>query len=348
MSARILILVCIGALVLAAVVVFVSSHSVIPLSHDTGSTSTNSVRNALTVTTSIMTSSERPAILTDGIRHSVPLDEILSGGPPPDGIAPIDHPKFIAVAAASKFLGDDEIGLALDYNGAHRFYPFQILVWHEIVNDTINGQRVLVTYCPLCRSGAVFDPVVNGERVEFGTSGKLWNSNLVMYDRKTKSLWPQVLGEAVVGEMTGAKLPILPSDIVHFGAWKKTFPTGEVLSRDTGAVRGYGTDPYGNYYTSPGTYFPLTHTDNRLGEKELVLGIVIGGKAKAYSPAAIKRAGEITDQFAGQTIVAKYDAGLEAVRLFEKKPDGTLERLNPVTAYWFSWAAAHPDTELFK
>ncbi|MBI2989897.1 MAG: DUF3179 domain-containing protein [Candidatus Magasanikbacteria bacterium] len=291
---------------------------------------------------------EKQVRLFGGVKRSVPLDEIVNGGPPPDGIPPIDHPQFVAIDEAEKFLSEAEIGLALNYKGRSRFYPFQILVWHEIVNDLFDDIRVLVTYCPLCRSGIVFDPVVAGERVEFGTSGKLWNSNLVMYDRKTHSLWSQVLGEAIVGDMTGTKLKVLASDIIRFGAWKRAFPQGEVLSRNTGQIRDYGTDPYGNYYTTSGTYFPINHTDNRLDDKELVLGLVVNGHAKAYYPVAIQRAGKIEDSLAGKIIVGEYDTDIEAVRLFEKKPDGTLERLNPVAVYWFSWAAAHPDTELFK
>ncbi|MBI4160268.1 DUF3179 domain-containing protein, partial [Candidatus Wolfebacteria bacterium] len=185
-------------------------------------------------------------MITSGVKHSVPLDEIVGGGPPKDGIPSIDRPKFISVGEASEQVSDAEPGLALEIGSVSRFYPFQVLVWHEIVNDTIGGRRILVTYCPLCLSGIVFDPVVNGERVEFGTSGKLWNSNLVMYDRKTESLWSQILGEAIVGEMTGTQLKVLPSDQIRFGDWRKFHPSGEVLSRDTGATRFYGQDPYGD------------------------------------------------------------------------------------------------------
>ncbi len=295
-------------------------------------------------------------MITDGVKHSVPLDSILGGGPPKDGIPPIDHPKFVSIADAGKTLSNNEPGIALEAGGVNHFYPFQILVWHEIVNDIIpvpsgvegNGQRVLVTYCPLCLSGIVFDPLVNGERVEFGTSGKLWNSNLVMYDRKTNSLWSQILGEAIVGEMTGTQLKVLPSDQIRFGDWRKLHPKGEVLSRDTGATRFYGQDPYGDYYTTPGTYFPVDKKDGRLGEKEFILGIVVSGKAKAYWPPAIKNVGKIEDTFGGKTIVAEYEKDIDAVRLYEKKVDGTRERINPFGSFWFSWVAAHPQTELYK
>lgn len=286
--------------------------------------------------------------VTNGVKHSVPLDKIIGGGPPKDGIPSIDRPTFVSVGEASKKLSDSEPGIALEIHKVNRFYPFQILVWHEIVNDTIHGKRVLVTYCPLCLSGIVFDPLVNGERVEFGTSGKLWNSNLVMYDRKTDSLWSQILGEAIVGEKTGTLLEVLPSDQIRFGDWRKLHPNGEVLSRDTGAIKFYGQDPYGDYYTRPGTFFPVDKKDSRLGEKEFILGIVVSGKAKAYWPPAVKKAGKVEDVFQGKTIVAQYEKDIDAVRLFEKKSDGELVRINPFGSFWFSWVAAHPDTELFK
>lgn len=287
-------------------------------------------------------------MITDGVKHGVPLNEIIGGGPAKDGIPPIDNPAFVGIEEASLFLTDSEPGIVLDFKGVARFYPFQILVWHEIVNDIIGGQRVLVTYCPLCLTGIVFDPVVQGERIEFGTSGKLWNSNLVMYDRKTESLWSQVLGEAIVGSETGTRLAIIPSDIMRYGNFKMLYPRGEVLSRKTGSVRPYGTDPYGDYYTTPGTFFPLTKTDNRLPDKEFVLGIVVNGKAKAYSESAVKKAGEIEDAFEGKTVVARFDSGSGAVRLFEKTRDGKLARIETIGGFWFSWASAHPDTALFK
>ncbi|MBI2046355.1 MAG: DUF3179 domain-containing protein [Parcubacteria group bacterium] len=292
--------------------------------------------------------STKEIMVTDGVKHSVPLSEIIGGGPPKDGIPSIDNPKFISAKDASKQLSDEEPGIALDIGGTARFYPFQILVWHEIVNDTINGERVLITYCPLCLSGIVFDPLVDNERVLFGTSGKLWNSNLVMYDRKTDSLWSQILGEAIVGEKTGTRLAVLSSDQIRFGEWKKAHPNGEVLSRDTGATRFYGQDPYGDYYTTPGTYFPVGKKDARLSDKDFVLGIVINGKAKAYLPETIKKLSEVEDRFENKTIVAQYEKDIDAVRLFEKKSDDTLERINPFGTFWFSWVATHPDTELLK
>ena len=305
-------------------------------------------KNPIAVNDNLTNIQTKEIMITDGVKHSIPLDKIVGGGPPKDGIPSIDNPKFTTVSEASDEFADEDPGIAVSLNGIDRFYPFQILVWHEIVNDTFDDQRVLVTYCPLCLSGIVFDPVVNGQRVEFGTSGKLWNSNLVMYDRKTDSLWSQILGEAVVGELTGTQLKILESDQMRFGEWKRLNPNGQVLSKDTGATRFYGRDPYGDYYTSPGVFFNVDNRDDRLPEKAFVLGIVIGEEAKAYLPEAVKKVGTLEDKFAGKTIIAEYKSDIDTVQLFEKRSDGTRERINPFPNFWFSWVAVHPDTELYK
>lgn len=291
----------------------------------------------------------RSVTVTGGVRHTVPLNEIVSGGPPKDGIPSIDNPKFVSVSEAEKWLGDSEPGIAFSRGETNRFYPYQIMVWHEIVNDIVDGERVLVTYCPLCLTGYVFDPVVMGERVEFGTSGKLWKSNLVMYDRKTDSLWSQVLGEAIQGEAAGAELPRLPSDQVRFGEWKRAFPNGEVLSRDTGAVRFYGENPYGDYFSVTNLALSLAKpTDTRLPNDTFVFGIAADGASKAYPVNIVKERGEVRDEFQGRTIVLRYVPELDVVRMYEEKSDGSEERVNPVSGFWFSWVAAYPQTELFQ
>lgn len=288
-------------------------------------------------------------MVTDGVKHSVPLEEILSGGPPKDGIPSIDAPKFISVSEASQWLNDNEPGIAFSRGKVNRFYPYQIIVWHEIVNDTVDGERILVTYCPLCLTGFILDPLVKGERVEFGTSGKLWNSNLVMYDRKTDSLWSQVLSEAIVGDMTGTKLKAIPSDQVRFGNWKKLHPDGEVLSRDTGATRFYGNSPYGDYFSVTNLAISLVNpTDTRLPNDAFVFGIIINDKAKAYSTKAVKAKGTVEDVFEDTKIILRHDKELDVVRVYKVLPDGSEERINPISGFWFSWAAVHPETELYK
>jgi len=287
-------------------------------------------------------------MITDGVKHSIPLEEIqtlLSA----DGIPSIDNPKFVSISEANDFLSDNEPGISFSLGNTHRFYPYQIIVWHELVNDTLEGQRVLITYCPLCLTGYVLDPLVGGERVEFGTSGKLWRSNLVMYDRKTDSLWSQVLAEAVVGEMTGTELEILPSDQALYGNWKELHPDGEVLSRDTGTPRSYGSSPYGDYFTVANLSLQLANpSDTRLPNDAFIFGIKENGKPKAYSTEAVKKAGEVQDVFEGVTFILRHDTDLDVVRMFKQLPDGSLERVNPISAFWFSWAVAHPDTEVYK
>jgi hypothetical protein len=294
---------------------------------------------------------KREVQVTDGVRHTVPLSDIVGGGPPKDGIPSIDQPQFVTPQAADEWLQDSEMGIAIAVGETTRFYPYQILVWHEIVNDVVEGEEMLITYCPLCLSGIVFDPLVGGEHVDFGTSGKLWNSNLVMYDRATESYWSQALGEAIQGERAGDRLEVLPSDQITYGAWKLSLEagTGEVLSRDTGEDRFYGDDPYGDYYTNNESILsPVANTDNRLESKEFVLGVVIDGNAKAYLPEAIKREGEVVDEFAGRTLVLRYNETLDAVRVFERSASGIEERITPLGQFWFSWVAIHPETELFK
>ncbi len=215
--------------------------------------------------------------------HIIPADQIVSGGPPPDGIPSIDNPKFVTAANASSLLTDDYdsvVGISL--NGDVRAYPLQIMVWHEIVNDVVGGVPVAITYCPLCYSTQAFIRQINGTTVQFGTSGKLYNNNLVMYDRLTKSLWSQIWGQAIAGNLTGYRLQRVPIDVTTWGAWKKLYPNTMVLSRQTGFNRDYGDDPYGAYYFTNGLYFPLSYRDSRLPQKTLVLGLTIGGTSKAY------------------------------------------------------------------
>ena len=293
--------------------------------------------------------SVRQILITDNVKHSIPLNEILSGGPPKDGIPSIDDPKFISTNEADGFVDSDSVGLGFTHKGESRFYPYLILVWHELVNDTIQGDPVLVTYCPLCATGIVFDRRVNGETQEFGVSGKLWRSNLLMYNRAAseddESLWSQVLGEAVLGINTGERLTVLRSDTVRYGEWKSEHPDTLVLSRDTGAARTYGRDPYGNYYTDTTVSFGATFNDDRLHPKTFVIGIEIDGNFKAYDIAALP-VGSTTDTFAGETITLKKSP-IDEIDVFIGT-GGELRELETIDGFWFSWLAVHPETELFK
>ncbi len=183
---------------------------------------------------------------TDFTKHSVDLDDIISGGVRKDGIPSIDAPTFVAVAEVDN-LGETEPVIAVSINGESRAYPLRILTWHEIVNDTVGGIPVTVTYCPLCNSSIVFDRRVRGQVLDFGTTGKLRNSDLVMYDRQTESWWQQFLGEAIVGEMTGESLTMIPSRVESFARYRERFPEGQVLVPNNANIRDYGTNPYVGY-----------------------------------------------------------------------------------------------------
>ena len=183
---------------------------------------------------------------TDFSRHSVPFAEIISGGPPRDGIPSIDDPRFVPLADADDLVPLEPV-LGLSINGDARAYPVRILMWHEIVNDTVGGVPVSVTYCPLCNSGVVFDRRVDGRVLEFGTSGRLRHSDMIMYDRQTESLWQQFLGEAVVGTMTGTALDRLPVRLESFERFAERHPDGQVLVPANPRARAYGRNPYVGY-----------------------------------------------------------------------------------------------------
>lgn len=289
--------------------------------------------------------SDREIFVTEGVKHSIPLEEILSGGPPKDGIPSIDKPKFVSVKEASGYLAEGKLGLAINYKGVKRFYPYQILVWHEIVNDVIAGDPILATYCPLCGTGIAFSRKINGEAVEFGVSGLLHNNNLLMYDRKTDSLWSQVLGEAVVGELTGRKLAIVQSTNILWRDWKAQNPDGEVLSRDTGHIRDYNRDPYGGYYEDEFIFFPVAVQDTRLHPKELVTGIVVNGIAKAYPSDQISEKKIINDVVGGVSIKVEFNDSTKEIKIINLSSGKEIEKIE---AFWFSWVNAYPETLLYQ
>jgi len=310
----------------------------------------------------------------------VPLGQIVSGGPPPDGIPSIDHPKFVSVDKVD-FLSDSEAVIGVGFRGVTKAYPIQLLVWHEIVNDNFSGVPIAVTYCPLCYSSAAFVRQINGNPVEFGTSGKLYNNNMVMYDRLTRSLWSEMWGKEISGDLSGYSLERVPSDLMTWGQWKSLYPDIVVLSRDTGYSRSYGSDPYGGYYTAPQILFPLSHYDQRLPIKEVVLGLSLNGSDKAY-PVKAFQGGSLTDSINGTKVVFFSEVG-GAARAFRPTLDGrelhfqysggsfsdqethsvwnydgravsgplvgeSLSRFSPVTSFWFAWAAFYPNTEVYS
>lgn len=247
---------------------------------------------------------------TDFSQHSVPLAEFVGGGPPKDGIPSIDEPKFVSTAEADQFLEPREPVAVVELDGAARAYPIQILTWHEIVNDRIGGQPIAVTYCPLCNSTVAFRREVNGEAVEFGTTGMLRNSDLVMYDRRTESWWQQITAEAVVGELAGEKLEVVSSQILSWEGFRRAHPDGEVLSRDTGSRRDYGESPYAGYDADPDSapFLLEGEPDRSLPPKERVAAVQTGeGSAVVYPFSRLRAEAPINDELAGDPIVVFFD-----------------------------------------
>ena len=206
----------------------------------------------------------------EDVPAEVPLDEIVSGGPPPDGIPPIDDPVFESVDEADDWLEANDPLMVVDHNDEVRGYPLAVLTFHEIVNDELGGDPVVVTYCPLCNSGLVFDAEVDGQVLDFGTSGRLWRSNLVMYDRDSRSLWSQFTGEAIVGDRVGQQLERLPMQMVGFAELADRWPDAPVLSRDTGHERPYGQNPYSGYEDGDPFLFD-GETDEALAQMDRVV-----------------------------------------------------------------------------
>ncbi len=211
---------------------------------------------------------------TDFENTSIDLQEVMSGGPPKDGIPSIDAPSFVDQQQAQVWLGASEPVIVVAEKGDARAYPLQILMWHEIVNDKVGGRPVSVTFCPLCNASIVFDRELDGVIYDFGTTGRLRRSDMIMYDRQTESWWQQFVGEAIVGKLTGATLRQIPSQIVSFDTFRRFYPDGVVLSRDTGHERRYGQNPYAGYddiNASPFLY--RGEIDDRLPPMERVLSV---------------------------------------------------------------------------
>lgn len=271
------------------------------------------------------------------------LEEVLSGGPPRDGIPSIDHPKFIAQDKVD-FLRDDDIVIGLVRGNIARAYPTRILIWHEIVNDVIGQDAVAVTYCPLCGTAMVFGRTIDGIKRTFGVSGLLYRSDVLMYDRQTESLWSQLAMKAVSGPAVGQALPWLPSEHLTFKAWREKYPKGQVLSTDTGVRRNYQANAYASYFASDKTMFPVPHTRTELSNKTRVIGVVIGGKAKAYVLTDLSTGKTIQDKVADKQITVRYDTEKQ----FPQVTHLTGDPIPSVVVFWFAWQAFYPDTALWE
>lgn len=247
---------------------------------------------------------------TNWERRTISTEELLSGGPPRDGIPSIDNPQFVAPAVAEAWLAGNEPVVVVDLNGDARAYPLQILTWHEIVNDTVGGVPLIVTFCPLCNSAIVFERILDGEPVEFGTSGLLRNSDLVMYDRKTETLWQQFTGQGLIGDKAGEQLTFLPSAIISFDNFREAHPEGMVLSQETGFGRNYGRNPYAGYDTIGSNPFLFDgELDERLPAVARVVTVALpNGIDVAYPLAVLFEQGVIND-VQGEQPLAVFHVG---------------------------------------
>jgi hypothetical protein len=296
---------------------------------------------------------------TDFSKHSVPFDEFQSGGPPKDGIPAIDEPRFVDVADAD-FLEDREPVIELELNGDARAYPIQILIWHEIANDAVGGVPVTVTFCPLCNTAIVFNRRLDGVTLDFGTTGKLRNSDLVMYDRQTESWWQQFGGEALVGELTGARLEQVPSRITAWADFRRAHGDGKVLSRDTGHDRPYGRNPYAGYDSvdSP-PFFPVKNSDDdRLPPKERVVLIERADETVVVPFSVLRERKVVEVEVGGEELTVRWRAGVSSsldddsvaggrdVGSAEVLKDGRLVAFDQ--PFWFTVAAFRPNARIVQ
>ena len=261
-------------------------------------------------------------------KKSIDLSELKPGGPPKDGIPSIDDPKFVSINKADRWLSDNEPVIYVTMDGSAKAYPLQILIWHEIANDEINGEPIAVTFCPLCYSALVFHRKVDGKVLEFGVSGFLRNSDLVMYDRRTESLWQQFTGEAIVGDYTGTKLTQVPGQILSFSQFRASFPDGLVLSRNTGYRRNYGNNPYPGYDDiSNKPYMIKDLPDAEIPPMEKVIGVKLGEATKTYPYSKTMKERVINDNIDGTQIVVFHIDGatsaLDARNISNSREDGS-------------------------
>lgn len=274
----------------------------------------------------------------------IPLGDIKDGGPPKDGIPAIDQPKFME-ASKSRIKNNSRV-LGVFHNGMAKAYPISILNYHEIVNDFFDGDPVVITYCPLCGSGIAFDAKIGDGAKTFGVSGLLYNSDVLLYDRQTESLWSQLMFKSISGPMVGEVLSMLHTENTTWGNWNEKYPNSLVLSYDTGFIRDYDKNPYPNYESSTSVFFPVSDRNPLFHPKENVLGVEIDGKYKAYPFSELEKskAGVVNDTFQGQALRIVYDAKHKSAEVF----DDSGKPVPAITNFWFAWYAFHPDTEVYQ
>lgn len=247
---------------------------------------------------------------TDFSKHNVPLDDIIVGGMGRDGIAPIDNPRFETVTQAATWLGDYSPVIVVEISGEVRAYPLAVLIKHEIVNDQIAGEPIAATFCPLCHSPVVYSRRLDDQVLRLGVSGNLYNSGFVMWDDITESWWMQFTGQAIVGDYTGRKLTMIPSQVVGFSTFAGRYPDGMVLAGDaTKPDMHYGRNPYINYDTNPDPLLYMGQSDPRLFPTGRVLAAKVNGQPIAYPFDVISRVHVVNHEVRGVAVVAMWQPG---------------------------------------
>ncbi len=307
---------------------------------------------AATLATASLAEERKPRFANDILRETfgfsadtpsdVPLAQLQQGCPARDCIPSIDHPKFVG-AADAKFMDDDDLVLAVDHAGVVRAYPTFILNHHEIVNDVIAGTPVAITWCPLCGSGLAFERVLDGSAVEFGVSGVLNESDLVMYDRRSNSLWQQISARAFIGPCRGRTLTAFPVAMTTWGEWKAAHPATEVLSTDTGSGADYSEkSPYASYESSDRVMFPVSHVSQLARPKEVVYGLRLAKGAFAVTEALLRAKGSVDIEHQGELLHWRRNAAGQVTVTVGADP----QPLPTHRMYWFSWYTFNPDTRL--
>ena len=294
---------------------------------------------ALPVAADPAPAAEKGGFALDGLR--IPEDHITAGGPPRDGIRSVDTPKFAAPDEASWVAANTPV-LGVAAGGAARAYPVHLIERHQIVNDVIGGAPVAVTYDPLAGSPRAFSRKVGERTLEFGVAGLLYNGNFLLYDRATESLWSQIRGEAVAGPLAGTRLDAVPIRQETMGMWAAREPETRVLEPPVKTID-YRYSPFSSYWLENKIRWRVDATDPRFHAKEVVVGVEVGGKARAYLGSLVTEAGgRIEDELGGHRIEIEYSTDDAVFRW--TVPDA----VSVTEAYWFAWKAFHPDTEVWN
>jgi len=272
----------------------------------------------------------------------IPVAEIYHGGPAKDGIPAIDRPVFVGVDKAHYLRANDRV-LGVVIGDQIKAYPIRILNWHEVINDVVDGKNIVVTFCPLCGTGMVFlAPEGAGP---FGVSGLLYNSDVLLYDKQTQSLWSQLRQQSIAGPMIGRDLELIATQHTTWQDWQRRYPQTLVLSSNTGFNRDYSTDPYANYRQTLQLFFPVSSLSNLFHPKENVLAIKYHGAVKAYPFSELaKSPAQFDDELAGERVLVKWDEQNQSASIYNKSG----EPLPTTIAFWFAWYAFYPETAIYR